>query len=158
MTSGALAAAWRLLPGTLSGHVMLSASALVLGLALSLPLAVAAARHPRVRWPALALASLVQTVPSLALLALFYPLLLALSAVTRPLLGVGLPALGFLPSLLALTLYSMLPILRTGAASGTSMRQRRWRAVMPTPSAASSMAGSMPFSPATPVRRIGSME
>jgi len=57
----------------------------------------------------------------LALLALFYPLLLAVSAVMRPLIGHGLPALGFLPSLLALTLYSMLPILRTGVAGLTGI-------------------------------------
>src|SRR6185437_10231403 len=49
---------------------------------------------------------------SLALLALFYPLLLALSLLTKTLTGAQFSALGFLPSLLALTLYSMLPILR----------------------------------------------
>src|SRR5690349_17966349 len=100
-----VAAAWALLPSYLSQHVLVSASALVLGLAVSLPLAVVASRSPAVRWPALVLASLVQTIPSLALLALFYPLLLALSAVSRAAFGAGFPALGFLPSLLALTLY-----------------------------------------------------
>ena len=110
------AAAWKLLPGYLGWHVVLSASALVLGVLLSLPLAVAAARNPKIRWPVMALASLIQTIPSLALLALFYPLLLALSSVSKSLFGTGFPALGFLPSLLALTLYSMLPILRNGVA------------------------------------------
>jgi osmoprotectant transport system permease protein len=107
-----LAAAWRLLPGYLGQHVLLSACALGLGVALSLPLAVAASRHPRLRWIALLLAGMVQTIPSLALLALFYPLLLALSALSKAVFGAGFSALGFLPSLLALTLYSMLPILR----------------------------------------------
>jgi len=111
-----LAAAWDLLPDYLAWHVLLSASALGLGVAISLPLAVAASRSVRLRWPVLALASLIQTIPSLALLALFYPLLLAISALSRSLIGHGFPALGFLPSLLALTLYSMLPILRNGAA------------------------------------------
>jgi osmoprotectant transport system permease protein len=111
-----LAAAWGLLPDYLAWHVLLSASALALGVAISLPLAVAASRSARLRWPVLALASLIQTIPSLALLALFYPLLLAISALSRSLIGHGFPALGFLPSLLALTLYSMLPILRNGAA------------------------------------------
>jgi osmoprotectant transport system permease protein len=115
------AAAWRLLPGALAGHVLVSACALILGIAISLPLAVLAARNTAVRWPVLAFASLVQTVPSLALLALFYPLLLALSALLRPLIGVGLPALGFLPALLALTLYSVLPILRNGVAGLTGV-------------------------------------
>ena len=111
-----LAAAWRLLPGYLGQHVLLSACALGLGVALSLPLAVAASRSPRLRWIALLLAGTVQTIPSLALLALFYPLLLALSALSKAVFGTGFPALGFLPSLLALTLYSMLPILRNGVA------------------------------------------
>jgi osmoprotectant transport system permease protein len=111
-----LAAAWKLLPDYLAWHVLLSASALALGVAISLPLAVAASRSARLRWPVLAFASLIQTIPSLALLALFYPLLLAISTLTRSLVGLGFPALGFLPSLLALTLYSMLPILRNGSA------------------------------------------
>ncbi len=141
-----IAAAWKLLPGYLGQHVLLSASALVLGLALSLPLAVAASRSPRLRWIALTLAGLIQTIPSLALLALFYPLLLLLSTLSRQILGAGFSALGFLPSLLALTLYSMLPILRnavTGilgvdpavveAARGVGMtdRQRLFQVELP---------------------------
>jgi osmoprotectant transport system permease protein len=111
-----LAAAWALLPDYLGWHVLLSASALALGLIISLPLAVAASRSPRLRWPVLAFAGLIQTIPSLALLALFYPLLLAISALAKASFGHGFSALGFLPSLLALTLYSMLPILRTATA------------------------------------------
>ena len=111
-----LSAAFALLPEYLGWHVLLSFSALALGVAISLPLAVAASRSARLRWPVLAGASLIQTIPSLALLALFYPLLLALSTLSRASLGHGFSALGFLPSLLALTLYSMLPILRNGAA------------------------------------------
>jgi osmoprotectant transport system permease protein len=135
-----------LLPERLAWHVALSAAALVLGLLIALPLGVLAARSPRLRWPALALAGLVQTIPSLALLALFYPLLLLLSNLAKAAFGHGFSALGFLPSLLALTLYSMLPILRntvaglTGvepavveAARGVGMtdRQRLWRVELP---------------------------
>lgn len=110
-----LAAAWSRLPDYLSQHVILSASALLLGLLISVPLAIAAHRNNAIRWPVLTLASVIQTIPSLALLALFYPLLLALSAATS---GIGLQfsALGFLPSLMALTLYSMLPIVRNTVA------------------------------------------
>jgi osmoprotectant transport system permease protein len=110
------ASAWRLLPGYLSQHVLVSVCALILGFAVSLPLAVVASRSAAVRWPSLFVASLIQTIPSLALLALFYPLLLAVSALAQRLIGAGFPALGFLPSLMALTLYSMLPILRNGVA------------------------------------------
>jgi osmoprotectant transport system permease protein len=135
-----------LLPERLAWHVLLSASALALGLLIALPLGVLAARSPRLRWPSLALAGLVQTIPSLALLALFYPLLLLLSNLAKGAFGHGFSALGFLPSLLALTLYSMLPILRntvaglTGvdaavveAARGVGMtdRQRLWRVELP---------------------------
>lgn len=114
-------AALQRLPNYLGQHVLLSAAALALGVLISLPLALFAARSPKVRWPVLAAASLIQTIPGLALLALFYPLLLAVSALTRALFGLDVPALGFLPSLLALTLYSMLPILRNGVAGLTGL-------------------------------------
>jgi len=141
-----LRSALHLLPDYLSQHVLLSAAALILGTAVSLPLTVAASRSAGVRWPVLGLASVIQTVPSLALLALFYPLLLGLSSVCRHFFGFGFPALGFLPSLLALTLYSILPILRNGvtaitgldpailqAARGVGMTrsQRLWRVELP---------------------------
>ncbi len=144
--SDRLSAAWNLLPEYLSQHVLLSLCALILGLAISLPLAVAASRNRAVRWPALFVASLVQTVPSLALLALFYPLLLALSALSLAWFGRGFPALGFAPSLMALTLYSMLPILRNAVAGltgvdpavieaangmGMTANQRLWRVEAP---------------------------
>lgn len=99
-------------PPLLAQHVLLAAAALLIGIAISLPLAIWSARSPPVARMALGFASLVQTIPSLALLALFYPLLLWLSG----LVGGGIPALGFLPSLIALTLYALLPILRNGVA------------------------------------------
>ena len=113
--------ALRLLPDYLAHHVVLSAAALALGVAIGLPLALLVTRRPQLLWPALAIASFVQTIPGLALLALFYPLLLGLSAFTHSLFGFALPALGFLPSLLALTLYSVLPILRNGVAGLTGL-------------------------------------
>ncbi|MBO0752619.1 MAG: ABC transporter permease/substrate-binding protein [Bradyrhizobiaceae bacterium] len=102
-----------------SQHVLISAAALAFGVAISLPCAVLASRRPRLRGILLGIASLVQTIPGLALLALFYPLLLGLSAVTTRLTGTTVPALGFLPTVLALTVYSMLPILRN-AVTGLS--------------------------------------
>ncbi len=110
-------AAWRLLPDYLGAHVLLSAAALALGFLIAAPLAVLASRNHAVRIGALGVAGLIQTIPSLALLALFYPLLLLLSAASKAVFGAGFSALGFLPSLLALTLYSMLPILRNGTAA-----------------------------------------
>jgi osmoprotectant transport system permease protein len=61
----------------------------------------------------LGLAGLVQTIPALAVLALFYPALLILGQTT----GLAIPALGFLPALIALSLYALLPILRNGVAA-----------------------------------------
>jgi osmoprotectant transport system permease protein len=100
------------LPDYLGNHVRVSVTALALGLLVSLPLAIAARNRPVMRGALLGLASIVQTVPGLALLALFYPLLLALAALSLAWFGFGFSAFGFLPAVLALALYSMLPVLR----------------------------------------------
>ncbi|HLY07083.1 MAG TPA: ABC transporter permease/substrate-binding protein [Rhizomicrobium sp.] len=113
---GAFAAAFADLPEYLGWHVVLSVTAVLLGISLSVPIAIASLRSPLLRGTALGLASVIQTIPGLALLALFYPLLLALSGFTRAAFGFGFGALGFLPALAALTLYSMLPILRNTIA------------------------------------------
>ena len=117
MSNGAFAAAMAVLPDYLGQHVLLSVSALLLGIAISLPLAIVSAQSRSLREPVLALANIVQTIPGLALLALFYPVLLALSVFTARAFGLRIPALGFLPALLALTLYSMLPVLRNTIAA-----------------------------------------
>jgi osmoprotectant transport system substrate-binding protein/osmoprotectant transport system permease protein len=134
------------LPDYLGNHVLVSVTALALGLAVSLPLALVSLRRPTLRATLLGVASVVQTIPGLALLALFYPLLLALAAAAERLVGTGFSALGFLPSVLALALYSMLPVLRntvTGlqgidpavgeAALGVGMtrRQSLWMVEVP---------------------------
>jgi len=100
------------LPDYLGSHLRVSAAALALGLLISFPLALAVRNRPAWRGAFLAIASIVQTVPGLALLALFYPLLLILSAWSLQWFGAGFSAFGFLPSVLALALYSMLPVLR----------------------------------------------
>ena len=100
------------LPDYLGNHLRVSITALALGLAVSLPLAILARNRPVLRGALLGLASIVQTVPGLALLALFYPLLLAIAALTLSWFGFGFSAFGFLPAVLALALYSMLPVLR----------------------------------------------
>ncbi|VAV91881.1 ABC transporter, permease protein (cluster 13, osmolytes) / ABC transporter, substrate-binding protein (cluster 13, osmolytes) [hydrothermal vent metagenome] len=104
-------------PELLAAHVQLSFSALLLAILICLPLAIWAARSSRIAGIALTVASLIQTIPGLALLALFYPLLLGLSA----LFGGGISALGFLPALLALTLYALLPILRNAVTGLTGI-------------------------------------
>src|SRR3981189_3114667 len=100
------------LPDYLGNHVRVSVTALALGLLVSLPLAILSRHRPVLRGALHGLASFVQTVPGLALLALFYPLLLALAALSLSWFGIGFSAFGFLPAVLALALYSMLPVLR----------------------------------------------
>ncbi len=126
------------LPDYLGNHVRVSVTALALGLAVSFPLALIARNRPVMRGVLLGLASIVQTVPGLALLALFYPLLLALASVSLQWFGLNFSAFGFLPAVLALALYSMLPVLRntitglqgvdpaiTEAAQGVGMTPRQ---------------------------------
>src|SRR5450755_1336023 len=100
------------LPDYLGNHVRVSVTALTLGRLVSLPLAIMARHRPLARGALLGLASIVQTVPGLALLALFYPLLLALASLSLAWFGFSFSAFGFLPAVLALALYSMLPVLR----------------------------------------------
>ena len=114
-------AALRLLPEYLGQHVLLSAAALAIATIVSLPLALLVASRPAMRTVVLGLARLVQTIPGLALIALFYPVLLALSGVTREQFGFPLPTLGFLPALLALTLFAILPILQNAVLGLTSI-------------------------------------
>lgn len=89
---------WLVFPGRYAGHFILSFAAILTGLAVSVPLGVLAFRSKRLSGPTLGLASVVQTIPGLALLALMVPLLGG--------------RIGFWPAYLALALYSMLPILR----------------------------------------------
>jgi osmoprotectant transport system permease protein len=134
------------LPDYLGNHVRVSIVALALGLVIALPLAILSRRRPLLRGALLGLAGIVQTVPGLALLALFYPLLLALASLSLTWFGFGFSAFGFLPAVLALALYSMLPVLRntiTGldgveaaileAAEGVGMtpRQSLWQVELP---------------------------
>src|SRR5512141_1169920 len=97
-----LADAFARLPDYLGSHVLVSITALAIGLGISLPLALYAHRRPVLRGALLAVASVFQPVPGLALLALFYPLLLVLSGLIEKLFGKGFSALGFLPAVLAL--------------------------------------------------------
>ncbi len=101
----------------LAAHVLLCAASIGLGIVMALPLAVWASRSAPVARVALGFASLVQTIPALALLALFFPALLSLRAV----FGEGLPTLGFLPAFLALGLYALLPILRNAVTAREQM-------------------------------------
>lgn len=87
----------KLLPERLAGHVFLSMGALAIGMLISIPLGIAASRRPKLEHGMLAVASVIQTVPSLALLALMV---------------FAFGTIGWIPALIALILYSVLPLLR----------------------------------------------
>lgn len=91
-----------LLPEYLTAHLQLALLALLLSTAVSVPLGVAATRIAWLEQPALAFAGVIQTIPSLALLAVMVPVLAALD----------LQSIGFLPAIVGLTLYGLLPVLR----------------------------------------------
>jgi osmoprotectant transport system permease protein len=119
------------LPDLLGAHIVLTVSALAAGIVIAVPVAFVALRRRGLRGPLLAVASVIQTVPSLALLALMVAVF-----------GLfGRPA-----ALIALTAYSVLPILRntvTGIAGvdravveaargmGMTARQILWRVELP---------------------------
>ncbi len=87
-----------LLPEYFRGHLLLTLAAMVASAAVSLPLGIWASQSPGVKKPLLTTVSVIQTVPSLAILALMVALLGG--------------QIGFLPAFLALVMYSMLPIVR----------------------------------------------
>jgi len=130
--SARLAEALARLPDLLSAHVILALAALAAGIAVSLPIGVVASRSPRVAGPVTAVASAIQTIPGLALLALMVPLFGG--------------RIGYWPAFTALALYSILPILRNtivglagvdrdvieaSRAVGMTRQQRLWRVELP---------------------------
>lgn len=134
------------LPDNLANHLMITMIALAAGLLISLPLGIGIVRRQRFRAGVLLAVSIIQTIPSLALLALMVPVLVGVGAVTEWAWGFRLSTLGFWPTVIALTLYSMLPIVRntvtgilaidaaiTEAAVGMGMTasQVLWRVQLP---------------------------
>jgi osmoprotectant transport system permease protein len=89
---GHLHALWR----RTAEHLFLVSISLLLAIVVAVPLGIAAARRPALGRVILALTGILQTVPSLALLVFMIPLL-----------GIGAP-----PAIVALFVYSLLPIVR----------------------------------------------
>jgi len=90
---------------TTLAHLRLVAISLVAAIAVAIPLGVFAAHHAAAAQPILATVGVIQTIPALALLVLLMPLL-------APLRPFGVSSLGDPPAILALFLYSLLPIVR----------------------------------------------
>ncbi|MBM7703103.1 ABC transporter permease/substrate-binding protein [Metabacillus iocasae] len=77
-------------------HIQISILALIIAVAISVPLGIYLTRKPHIAEPIIGITAVLQTVPSLALLGLLIPLV----------------GIGKVPAVIALFLYSLLPILR----------------------------------------------
>ena len=77
-------------------QIYISAIALALGIIVAVPLSVILMKFPRTAKIVMAIASMLQTIPALALLAMMLPIF----------------GIGQLPAIVALFLYSLMPILR----------------------------------------------
>ena len=88
-------------------HVLLVAASLALATLVGVPLGLAAQRHPRAGQVILALTGVLQTIPSLALLAFLIALM---------------GAIGTAPAIVALFLYGLLPIVRNTHAGLAGVR------------------------------------
>ncbi|QZZ19152.1 ABC transporter permease [Leptothermofonsia sichuanensis E412] len=86
-------------------HLLLVAVAIAIAILISVPLGILITRNTLLRQPILAVANILQTIPSLALFGLLIPLV----------------GIGPLPAIIALTLYSFLPIIRNTYVGITSI-------------------------------------
>jgi osmoprotectant transport system permease protein len=93
-------------------HLALTGAGLAIGLVIGVPLGIWAARSRRARTITLQTTSVIQTIPSLALLGLLIAPLAALVAAYPFLADLGVRGIGAVPAVIALTLYSLLPIVR----------------------------------------------
>ncbi|HJU43894.1 MAG TPA: ABC transporter permease/substrate-binding protein [Vicinamibacterales bacterium] len=121
------------LAARLGEHVVLVLASTAIAAAIGIPLGILAARRPSLSRPIVAIANLAQTIPSLALFGFLIPL---------PLIG----GIGTRTALVALTVYAVLPILRStitglqgvapsviecAMAMGLTPRQVLWRVEWP---------------------------
>ena len=86
-------------------HIYISAVALALGIIVAVPLGMLLTRAPKISGAVIGLASVMQTIPALALLAIMIPIF----------------GIGSTPAIVALFIYSLLPILRNTYLGLTSV-------------------------------------
>ena len=93
-------------------HLSLAVFALLFSSLIGIPFGLWAARSKRVEALILGFSSLLQTIPSLALLALLITPFSALVRAFPSLESLGIRGIGFAPAITALTIYGLLPIVR----------------------------------------------
>ncbi|OGO33288.1 MAG: hypothetical protein A2Z29_05300 [Chloroflexi bacterium RBG_16_56_11] len=96
----------------LVNHVVLFAGSVFAGTLIGVPLGIWAARRRRAEGPIFFVTNIVQTVPSLALFGLLIAPLSALSLAFPVLREWGISGIGAAPAIIALVLYSLLPVAR----------------------------------------------
>lgn len=103
-------------------HIEITLVAMLIAILIAVPLGIWLARHKKFAEPVIGITSVIQTIPSLALLGFMIPLF-----------GIGIK-----PALIALVLYALLPILRNtylgisevdpaAIEAGTGMGMTRWQ-------------------------------
>ena len=91
-------------------HLWLAFGGLAIGLGVGLPLGVAIYEAPRLRQAVLGVLNVVQTIPSLALFGIMIPLLGWIAASVPGAARLGVAGIGVWPAVIALGLYSLLPV------------------------------------------------
>jgi len=127
-------------------HLEIVGATLVPTLAIGIPLGLALYRSDRYAPAVFAVLNVIQTVPSIALFGLLIAPLALLAAALPSLGALGISGIGLAPAIIALTLYSLLPIVRStvaglgqvprpvieaAAGMGLSPRQIFWKVETP---------------------------
>ena len=104
-----------LFQASLGRHFVIVGAALVPTLLLGIPLGVVAFRRAGLGGTVLSVLNIIQTVPSIALFGLLMAPLSALAMAVPAVKAMGISGIGLAPAVIALTLYSILPIVRNTA-------------------------------------------
>ena len=130
----------------LAQHVSIVLASLLPALLIGVPLGMVSVRQDALRRPLFAVLNIIQTVPSIALFGLLMAPLALLAASVPVLAQWGIKGIGLAPAVVALTLYSLLPVARSTAAGlgqvppavkdaalgmGLSARQIFWQVELP---------------------------
>ena len=112
---------WQAIGKTTVEHLAMVCWSLLAAIVISIPLGIIAARSTHAAQPILGAVGLIQTIPSLALLVLLMRPLGFLSETIPALSELGIRGIGTAPAVVALFLYSLLPIVRNTHAGLTSI-------------------------------------
>ena len=96
----------------LQTHLFLVAAAVSLAVTIGVPFGILAYRRERLKGPVFFALNSLQTIPSLALFGILIPVLAVLTTRFPFLEKAGVQAIGTVPALIALTVYSLLPVAR----------------------------------------------